>query len=93
MTNKNVTFNTMSMKARLANYIRKTLFEYTTSDFEVKYKNKKKLGEQDKVRIFDEIWAEYKTMDSDLRNYKTKRKYKAEIQKEREKRKSLALAK
>lgn len=93
MRNNNVAFNTMSMKARLANYIRKTLFEYSTSDFEIKYRGKKKLGEQDKVRIFDEIWAEYKTMDSDLRNYKEKRRYKAKIQKAREERKNLALAK
>lgn len=93
MKNNNVSFKTMSMKARLANYIRKNLYEYSTSDFEVKYKGKKKLGEQDKIRIFDEIWAEYKQMDSDLRNYKEKRRYKAKIQKAREERKNLVLAK
>ena len=93
MKNNNVAFNNMSMKARLANYIRKNLYEYSTSDFDVKYKGKKKLGEQDKVRIFDEIWAEYKQMDSDLRNYKEKRRYKAKVQKAREERKNLVLAK
>ena len=53
---KAIALKTMAIKARLANIIRTTLFEYSESEYQIKYKNKKRLTEEDKLKIFDEIF-------------------------------------
>lgn len=73
--------NTMAIKARVANLIRTTLYEFGTTDWEIKYRNKKKLTEADKIRIFDEIFAANAEMHSELNAYKQKRKFKAKVEK------------
>ncbi len=88
-----IALKTMAMKSRVANIIRTELFPYSDSDYEIKYKGKKKLEDQDKIDIFNKIWPAYKEMNQSLKNYKTKRQNKAEIQRLREERKNLVLAK
>jgi hypothetical protein len=72
---------TMAMKARVANLIRTTLFEFGTTDWEIKYRNKKKLTEEDKIRIFDMIFEANKEMHDELNAYKQNRKFRAKVEK------------
>jgi len=88
-----IALRTMSIKARVANILRTELFAYSDDEYEIKYKGKKKLEDQDKIDISNKIWSEYKEMVKLLRNYKTKRRNKAEIQRLREERKELVLSK
>lgn len=74
MKQDKVALKTLAMKARLANYIRKTLY-------------KRKLDaipDVDKIEIFDQIHSLNLLMHWELRDYKAKRKTKAKIQKLRE---------
>jgi hypothetical protein len=73
--------NTMAIKARVANLIRTTLFEYGTTDWEIKYRNKKRLTEEDKIRIFDMISSANAEMHNALNSYKQNRKFKAKVEK------------
>lgn len=91
MTKENqIALKTMAIKARVANLIRTNLYEFGTTDWEIKYRNKKKLTEADKIRIFDMIFAANAEMHSELNAYKQDRKFKAKVQKLRlEKQKSV----
>lgn len=64
---------TMAMKAKLANYIRKTLYK----------KHLTALSGADKVAIFDQIFGLNLQMHSELNAYKRKRKDKAELLRKR----------
>ena len=88
-----IALKTMAMKARVANIIRTELFPFSDDEYAIKYKGKKKFEDQDKIDIFNKIWPAYKEMNQSLKNYKTKRQNKAEIQRLREERKNLVLAK
>jgi hypothetical protein len=73
---KIIAFKTMAMKARVYNYIRKTLY-------------KKKLEEiniQEKEAIFNEIFSMNRATHWELKFYKGKREYKEHIYQERVKR-------
>lgn len=68
---------TLAIKARLANHIRKTLY------------NKKRLEQfsvSEKEEFFNDVWAKYLDMHSELNDYKAKRKAKKAVQIQREKR-------
>lgn len=88
-----VALKTVAMKARVANLIRTEIYPYSNNEYQIKYKGKKKLADQDKIRIFDIIYNETIKMSNELTMYKSKRQYKAFIETERNKRKSLVLAK
>lgn len=88
-----VAFKTMSIKARLANLLRKELYIYSTNDFEIKYRGKKKITEEEKIKLFDQFFKACKEMHTELSEYKEKRRYKAKVQKLREEKKSLEKAK
>ena len=77
---RSIALKTMSMKSRLANFIRTNLYNFSTNDYEIKYKGKKKITDQDKIEFFDKMYPIYKEMESELRAYKDKRKEKARIQ-------------
>lgn len=77
---RSIALKTMSMKSRLANFIRTNLYNFSTNDYEIKYKGKKKITDQDKIEFFDKMYPIYKEMESELRTYKDKRKEKARIQ-------------
>ena len=82
MTKENqIALKTMAIKARVANLIRTNLYEFGTTDWEIKYRNKKKLTEADKIRIFDMIFAANAEMHSELNSYKQNRKFKAKVEK------------
>jgi hypothetical protein len=81
---KAIALKTMAIKARLANIIRTTLFEYSESEFQIKYKGKKRLTQEDKLRIFDEIFKQNTEMHAELNAYKSKRKFKNQVEKLRE---------
>lgn len=68
---------TLAIKARLANHIRKTLYNK---------KNLEQFNQAEKVDFFNDVWAKYLDMHSELNDYKAKRKAKAEIQRLRKER-------
>lgn len=76
-----IALKTLGIKARVSNKLRKDFYNLTDNDFEVKYKGKKKLSNDEKVKYFDELFKEVKLMHSELNSYKEKRKYKAFINK------------
>lgn len=88
-----IAFKSMSIKARLANLLRKELYEYSTNEWDIKYRGKKKLTDEDKIRLFNLFFVETKAMHNELNAYKEKRQYKAEIQRLREERKKVGEAK
>lgn len=67
---------TLAMKAKLANYIRKTLYK----------KQLDKLTQKEKLDIFDVIFSINKEMHYELLAYKSKRKDKKELYEARVKR-------
>lgn len=77
---KSVALKTMAMKAKLANLIRKELWKFSDNDFELKYKGKKPISDQDKIEFFNKIWPVYQYMNAELRAYKDKRRFKAEVE-------------
>lgn len=64
---------TMAMKAKLANYIRTTLYKKHLSN----------LSDKDKIAIFDQIFGLNLQMHWELNAYKQKRKDKAKLLKKR----------
>ena len=83
---KEIALKSMAMKARFANIVRTSLFEFGRNEYQIKYKGKKKLTDKDKLELFDKFWNEYIAMDTELTDYKHKRQDKACIQKLREER-------
>lgn len=71
-----IAFKTLAMKARLANYIRKTLYKRKVDA----------IPDIDKVEIFNQIHALNLLMHWELMDYKSKRKAKARINKLRKER-------
>lgn len=65
---------TLAMKAKVANYIRKTLYK----------KHLQTLSDKEKIAIFDQIFGLNLQMHSELNAYKNKRKEKAALRKKRE---------
>lgn len=84
---KSVSFKTMSMKAKLANFVRTELYPFSDNEFQIKYKGKKRITDQDKIDFFNKMYPILAEMNHDLSQYKIKRKYKALVQKRREERK------
>lgn len=79
---------TLSIKTNLANDIRKLLYKtnITKNNLFQNKKQFKELSDLDKINSFEKIWNLTKETNSELHNYKLKRKYKAKIRKEREER-------
>lgn len=88
-----IALKTMAMKSRVANLIRTEIYPYSNNEYQIKYKGKKRFSDQDKIRIFDIIYNETIKMSNELTMYKSKRRYKAEIELKRQERKNLAQAK
>lgn len=76
----NIALKTLAMKARVYNYIRKTLYK----------KKLEQISDKEKIEIFDKIFAMNFETHWELNAYKNKRSYKAEIQRLREERKKVA---
>ena len=88
-----IALKTMAMKSKLANLIRMEIYPFSDSEYAIKYKGKRKITDKEKLVIFDKIFLAAKEMNIELSNYKQKRQYKTFIQKIREEKKNLALAK
>lgn len=73
---KRIALKTLAMKARVYNYIRKTLYKRKLEDISI----------DDKVTIFNEIFGMNKITHWELKFYKGKREYKEHIYQERVKR-------
>lgn len=65
----------MAMKARVANFIRTSLFN----------KKLENITETEKLELFNQIFEANKLMHEELNNYKSKRQYKAHIEELRKK--------
>lgn len=72
-----IALKTMAIKAKVANFIRKELYQKRLENF----------SEKEKIELFNQIFKLNYKMHWDLNNYKTKRKYKNYIQSLREGRK------
>lgn len=68
-----VQLKTMAIKSRLANHIRKTLYK----------KKIDKISNEDKVKLFDEIFQLNNVMHWELKDYKEKRRDKARLLQQR----------
>lgn len=64
------------MKARVANFIRKELYKERLEN----------ISKDEKIAFFDKVFEMNDAMHRELRAYKWKREWKADIEKEREKR-------
>jgi hypothetical protein len=69
--------STLSIKAKLANHIRKTLYAK---------KRLEQFSQDEKTAFFNEVYGMYLEMHSELNAYKSKRKYKKQIHEARVKR-------
>ncbi len=74
-----IALKTMAMKARLVNFLRTELYEYGNS-FEVNYKGKKPITDEVKLQIFDKMYSTLIDVSNELSLYKSKRKYRAEVE-------------
>lgn len=86
MKNNNVALKTMAMKAKVANFLRKSFYK-TKIKPEGGY-GKTLITDEEKLKLFDVIWAMSQEMHRELNAYKWKRQHKAAIQKAREERKN-----
>lgn len=80
MKQKNVALKTMGIKARIANFIRTALYK----------KRIEEISDKEKIDLFNRIFSINKSSHNELNAYKSKRKYKAEIQRLRAERKKVA---
>lgn len=76
MKQQKIALKTLAMKARVANFIRKELYKEKLEN----------ISKDEKIAFFDKVFEMNLTMHNDLRAYKWKREWKADIEKEREKR-------
>lgn len=74
-----IALKTMAMKARLVNFLRTELYEYG-SDFEVKYRGKKPITDEVKLQTFDKMYGMLVDVRNELSLYRSKRKYRAEVE-------------
>jgi hypothetical protein len=75
-----IALKTMAMKAKLVNFLRTELYDYSGNDYQIKYKGKKPLTDKIKLETFDKMYGMFIDMNNELSLYKTKRKYKAEVE-------------
>jgi len=73
---KRIAFKTLAMKARVYNYIRKTLYKRKLEE----------INKEEKEAIFNEIFTLNRAAHWELNFYKAKREYKEHIYQERVKR-------
>lgn len=78
-----VSFKTMGIKSRFFNIVRKALWEYSDIPYNILYKGKKELTKEAKIQLFDEFYTAFGKSNSEFRAYKTKRKFKAEVERKR----------
>jgi hypothetical protein len=82
-----IALKTMAMKAKLVNFLRTELYEYGNS-FEVKYKGKKPITDEVKLQTFDKMYGMLIDVHNELHLYKRKRKYKSEVERLRNEKRS-----
>ena len=75
-----IALKTMAMKARLVNFLRTELYEYGKTEYEIKYRGKKPLTNEVKLEIFDKMYSTLIEVSNELSLYKSKRKYRAEVE-------------
>lgn len=75
----NIALKTMGIKARFFNLVRKELWPYGVSSYQIIVHKKKPLTDADKIRLFDLFYNEFTEANSEERAYKTKRRFKAEV--------------
>jgi hypothetical protein len=75
-----IALKTMAMKARLVNFLRTELHDYGRNEWEIKYKGKTPITDEVKIKTFDEMYKMLRDVNNELSLYKTKRKYKAEVE-------------
>jgi hypothetical protein len=71
---QSIALKTMAIKAKLANLIRKELYQYSDNKYEIAYKNKKDIKHIDLKEFFDKLYPVAKEMHTLLNKYKEKRK-------------------
>lgn len=74
-----IAMKTMAMKCKVANFLRKELYEYSDSDYVVKYKKKKPLAELNSKEFVKKLFPFLREMNSELSAYKRKRQDKADL--------------
>lgn len=76
----------MSIKCRFTNLSFNKLNDYTDDEYYAKYGKYKKtlLTDVDKLKLFNEIFKDYKQINKELQSFKKKRKLKNKINKLRE---------
>lgn len=75
-----IALKTMAMKAKLVNLLRTELYDYSSNDYQIKYKGKKPITDEVKLQVFDKMHGILVDVNNELSLYKTKRKYKAEVE-------------
>jgi hypothetical protein len=83
-----IALKTMAMKARLVNFLRTKLYDYGTTEWEIKYKGKKTITDDVKIKNFDEMYKMLRDVNNELSLYKTKRKHRTEVERLREEKNS-----
>lgn len=83
-----IALKTMGMKARLVNFLRTELYDYSMNEYQLKYKGKKPITDEVKLQTFDKMFLMLRDVQNELSLYKTKRKYRAEVERLREERNS-----
>lgn len=76
----NIALKTMAMKAKLVNFLRTELYDYSLNDYQIKYKGKKPITDEVKLQTFDKMYRILVDVRNELSLYKTKRKYRAEVE-------------
>jgi hypothetical protein len=75
-----IALKTMAMKAKLVNFLRTELYDYSANDYQIKYKGKKPITDEVKLQTFDKMYRMLVDVRNELSLYKTKRKYRAEVE-------------
>lgn len=77
MKQNKIAMKTMAIKARVANFLRTELYNYSDNEWAIKYNNKlKDIKSINKEEFFNKLYPLVQEMHSELNNYKKKRRYK-----------------
>jgi hypothetical protein len=83
-----IALKTMAIKARLVNFLRTELYEYSGNDVQIKFRGKKPITDELRLQMFDKMYGMLVDVNNELSSYKTKRKYRSEVERLRNEKKS-----
>lgn len=75
-----IALKTMAMKAKLVNFLRTELHDYSGNAYAIKYRGKKPITDEVKLQTFDKMYGMLIDVHNELHLYKRKRKYRAEVE-------------